>query len=105
MTGSAELSVARDVVDELIRLAAMEVPGVVRVDRAGPRWRSLFGGRSVVCRIDGRRVDARLSIVARPGHPLVPLTRQVREAVAAAIERLVDLEAGDVVVIVDGVGG
>jgi uncharacterized alkaline shock family protein YloU len=35
----------------------------------------------------------------------VPLTRQVREAVAAAIERLVDLEAGDVVVIVDGVGG
>jgi uncharacterized alkaline shock family protein YloU len=104
MTGSAELSVARDVVDELIRLAAMEVPGVVRVDGPG-RWPSLFGRRSVVCRIDGRRVDARLSIIARPGHPLVPLTRQVREAVAAAIERLVDLEAGDVVAIVDGVGG
>ena len=56
-------------------------------------------------RIDGRRVDARLSIVARPGHELVPLTRQVRSAVAAAIERLVGLEVGEIVVIVDGVGG
>lgn len=104
MTGSADLSVAREVVDELIRLAAMEVPGVVRVDRSGPRWRSLLGRRSVVCRIEGRRVDARLSVVARPGHPLVPLTRQVRDAVAAAIERLVDLEPGEIVVVVDGVG-
>ena len=58
----------------------------------------------MVRRIDGRRVDVRLTIVARPGHPLVPLTRQVRAAVAAAIERLVGLEAGDIVVVVDGVG-
>ena len=32
MSATADLSVARSVVDELIRLAAMEVPGVVRVD-------------------------------------------------------------------------
>jgi len=43
-------------------------------------------------------------VVARPGHPLVPLTRQVRAAVAAAIERLVGLEIGEIVVIVSGVG-
>ena len=97
MAGSAELSVAElTVVDELMsgwpRWRSRASSGSIG---RGPRWRSLFGGRSVVCRIDGRRVDVRLSIVARPGHPLVPLTRQVREAVAAAIERLVDLEAGD----------
>jgi uncharacterized alkaline shock family protein YloU len=104
MTRAADLSVDRSVVDELIRLAAMEVPGVVRVDRAGPRLRAVLAGRPVVSRIDGRRVDARLSIVARPGHPLVRLTRQVRSAVAAAIERLVGLEVGEIVVIVAGVG-
>ena len=104
MTRGADLSVARSVVEELIRLAAMEVPGVVRVDRPGPRWLAFLGGGSVVSGIDGRRVDARLAIVARPGHPLVPLTRQVREAVSAAIERLVDLEVGEIVIVVDGVG-
>lgn len=104
MSAPADLTVARAVVDELIRLAAMEVPGVVRVDRPGPALLAALLGRSVVRRIDGRRVDVRLTIVARPGHPLVPLTRQVRAAVAAAIERLVGLEAGDIVVVVDGVG-
>ncbi len=104
MSRAADLSVDRSVVDELIRLAAMEVPGVVRVDRAGQRLWAVLAGRPVVSRIDGRRVDARLSIVARPGHPLVPLTRQVRSAVGAAIERLVGLEVGEIVVIVDGVG-
>lgn len=104
MSASAELTVARTVVEELIRLAAMEVPGVVRVDRSGPASLAALLGRSVVRRIDGRRVDVRLTIVARPGHPLVPLTRQVRAAVAAAVERLVGLEAGDIVVVVDGVG-
>ena len=104
MSAPADLTVARAVVDELIRLATMEVPGVVRVDRPGPVVLAALLGRSVVRRIDGRRVDVRLTIVARPGHPLVPLTRQVRAAVAAAIERLVGLEAGDIVVVVDGVG-
>jgi uncharacterized alkaline shock family protein YloU len=102
--GPADLTVATSVVDELIRLAAMEVAGVVRVDRARPAWWSFLAGRSGVCRIVERRVDVRLSIVARPGRPLVPLTREVRLAVAAAIERLVGLEVGRIVVIVDGVG-
>ncbi len=104
MTGPADLSVARSVVDELIRLAAMEIPGVVRVDAASRSWWTALLGRTAVCRIDGRRVDVRLAIVTRPGHPLVPLTRQVRAAVASAIERLVGLEAGRIVIVVAGVG-
>ena len=101
---SPDLTVARTVVDEVIRLAAMEVPGVVRVERSRPTPLGALLGRSVVRRIEGRRVDVRLVIVARPGHPLIPLTRQVRAAVAAAVERLVGLEAGDIDVVVDGVG-
>jgi uncharacterized alkaline shock family protein YloU len=104
MTEAPDLSVARKVVDELIRLAAMEVPGVVRVGPAGRPWWTALVGRPAVCRIRGRRVDVRLAIVARPGHPLVPLTRQVRAAVASAVERLVGLEAGRIVIVVDGVG-
>jgi uncharacterized alkaline shock family protein YloU len=36
---------------------------------------------------------------------LVPLTAQVRSAVAATVERLLGLELGGVTVLVDGVGG
>jgi uncharacterized alkaline shock family protein YloU len=104
MTTPADLTVARAVLDEVIRLAAMEVPGVVRVERPRSALFAALLSRSVIRRIDGRRVDVRLAIVARPGHPLVPLTRQVRTAVAAAVERLVGLEAGDIDVVVDGVG-
>ena len=103
MTAPA-LSVSRPVVEELIRLAALEVPGVVRVGRGGPRWRALLAGPPVASRIEEGRVRVRISIVARPGHALVPLTRQVRAAVTGAIERLVGLEVGEVVVLVDGVG-
>ena len=98
------LSVSRPVVEELIRLAALEVSGVVRVGPGGPRWRTLVAGAPVASRIDDGRVSVRISIVARPGHALVPLTRQVRAAVTGAIERLVGLEVDEVVVLVDGVG-
>ena len=100
-----ELTVGRGVIAELVRLAAFEVPGVVRVGHAGPAWRGWFLGRSVVIRVRDDRVLVRLRIVARPGHALGPLTAQVRTAVAATVERLLGLDLGAVTVIVDGVGG
>ncbi|MEZ0240078.1 MAG: Asp23/Gls24 family envelope stress response protein, partial [Chloroflexota bacterium] len=53
----------------------------------------------------GDRVQVRVTVVARPGHALVPLTRQVRSAVGATIERLLGLQLDSVTVTVDGVGG
>jgi uncharacterized alkaline shock family protein YloU len=100
-----ELTVGRGVIAELVRLAALEVPGVARVGRGGPAWRRLFGGRPVVIRIRDERVLVRLWLVARPGQPLAPLSGQVRTTVAATIERLLGLELGSVTVLVDGVGG
>ena len=98
------LSVGPGVIRETVRLAALEVPGVLRVGRGGPRWRDMLGGSPVRVRVREGRVDVTLRLVARPRQPLVPLTTQVRAAVGAAVERLLGLELGAVTVVVDGVG-
>lgn len=105
MTGANGLTVSNGVIREMVRLAALEVPGVVRVGRAGPVWRTALSGRAVSARVRDSRVHVRLWVVARPGHALGPLTAQVRAAVGAAVERLLGLELGAVTVLVDGVGG
>jgi uncharacterized alkaline shock family protein YloU len=99
-----ELTVGRGVIAELVRLAALEVPGVVRVGRGGPAWRGWFGGPAVAIRIRDERVLVRLWLVARPGQPLSPLAAQVRSTGAATVVRLLGLELGSVTVLVDGVG-
>lgn len=101
----ATLAVSHPVIRDLVRLAAMEVPGVLRVGWAGPRLRRLAVWRPVDVRVRGGVVEARVVIVARPGQPLPELAGEVRGAVAAAIERLLGLEVGRVTVRVDGVGG
>ena len=98
------LAVGPAVIEEMVRLAAMGVPGVCRIGRGGPVWRRWLAGSAVRVRIVDGVVQVRLAIVARPTQPLVPLTRSVREAVGAALERLLALELGTVSVVVDGVG-
>jgi uncharacterized alkaline shock family protein YloU len=99
-----ELSVNRGVVEEIVRFAALEIPGVARVSRGGPAWRTFLAGPPVVthCSSDGVRV--RVWIVARPGQGLVDLVDEVRGAVGAAVERLLGLRLESVTVTVDGVG-
>jgi uncharacterized alkaline shock family protein YloU len=100
-----ELTVGRGVIAEMVRLAAFEVPGVTRVGHGGPPWRAFFAGPAVTTRVSDDGVRVRVWIVARPGHALVPLTRQVRTAVGATVERLLGLRLDSVTVTVDGVGG
>ena len=102
---SPELTVGRGVIEQLVRMAALEVPGVARVGRGGPAWRAVLSGRPVSVRVREDRVLVRVRIVARPGQALGSLTAQVRTAVAATVERLLGLDLGAVTVIVDGVGG
>lgn len=104
MTGP-QLTVGRGVIVELVRLAALEVPGVARLGRGGPSWRRVLGGPAVSVQFRNDRVLVRTWIVARPGQPLGPLAAQVRAAVTATVERLLGLELGAVTVLVDGVGG
>lgn len=99
------LAVSRSVIGDLVRLAAFEVPGVLRVGWAGPRWRRLVAGRPIAVRVRGGVVEARVVVIARPGQPLGPLVGDVRSAVAAAVERLLGLAIGEVTVRIDGIGG
>lgn len=98
------LSVGRGVIVEMARLAALEVPGILRVGRAGSTWRAWFRGAPVVVRTHGEQVDIRVWVVARPGVDLAAVGRQARGAIAATIERLLGLHLGSVTVIVDGIG-
>lgn len=100
----AALTIGQGVIRDTVRLAALEVPGVLRVGRGGPRWRGWVGGAPVRIRVRDGRVYVTLWIVARPRQRLVPLTAQVRAATGAAVERLLGMELGDVTVLVDGVG-
>ncbi|HTC85469.1 MAG TPA: Asp23/Gls24 family envelope stress response protein [Candidatus Acidoferrum sp.] len=99
-----QLAVGRGVIEEMVRLAAIEVPGVCRVGRGGPAWRRFTAGRAVQVQTRDGIVSVSVAIVSRPGQPLVALTRAVRHAVAGAVERLLALELGTVTVVVDGVG-
>jgi uncharacterized alkaline shock family protein YloU len=96
------LSVSHSVIVEMVRVAALEVPGVLRVGRSGPlAW---LAGSPVRARVGQGKVSVRVWIVARPGHALAPLAAQVRQAVGATVERLLGLDLGDVTVVIDGVG-
>ena len=98
------LSVGTGVIRDTVRLAALEVPGVMRVGRGGAGWREALGGSPVKVRIRDGRVHVTVWLVARPRQPLVPLADQVRTAVGAAVVRLLALELDGVTVMVDGVG-
>ena len=104
MNGPA-LTVGRSVVTEMARMAAYEVPGVVRVARRGPAWRAWLAGPAVGVRIRGGRVQVRIHVVVRPAQSLGTIAAGVRSAVGATVERLLGLEPGSITVVVDAVGG
>jgi uncharacterized alkaline shock family protein YloU len=98
------LSVGPGVIRETVRLAALEVPGVLRVGRGGAPWRDLLTGPAIRVRVREGRVHVTIWLVARPRQRLIPLASEVRAAVGGAVVRLLGLELGGVTVYVDGVG-
>ena len=102
-TGPGPLTVSHSVIVDMVRLAALEVPGVQKVGRGGPlAW---LAGSPVRAHVSDGKVSLRVWIVARPGNALRPLAAQVRQAVGAAVVRLLALDIGEVTVVIDGVGG
>ena len=100
--GPGPLTVSHGVIVEMVRVAALEVPGVLKVGRGGPLgW---LGGSPVRAHVRDGKASVRVWIVARPGHALRPLAAQVRQAVGATVVRLLGLDLGEVTVVVDGVG-
>jgi uncharacterized alkaline shock family protein YloU len=101
---TADLSVGRSVIVEVARLAALEVPDVLRVARRGPPWRAALAGPPIVVRVRTEGVVVRLRIIARPGADLAATGRRVRDAVGRAVERMLGLQVQEVSVLIDGVG-
>ncbi len=99
-----DLSVGRSVIVEVARLAALEVPDVLRVARRGPPWRAALAGPAVIVRVHTGGVVVRLRIIARPGADLAETGRRVRDAVGRAVERMLGLHVEEVSVLIDGVG-
>lgn len=99
-----DLSVGRSVIVEVARLAALEVPDVLRVARRGPPWRAALAGPPVIVRVRASGVVVRLRIIARPGADLAETGRRVRDAVGRAVERMLGLHVEEVSVLIDGVG-
>ena len=100
-----DLTVGRSVIVEVARLAALEVPDVLRVARRGPPWRAALAGPAILVRVSDQGVTVRLRIIARPGSNLAETGRRVRDAVGRAVERMLGLEVREVSVLIDGVGG
>jgi len=100
---AARLRVEPSVVRDLVRLAALDVPGVVRVGRGGPRIVRRLAADPVAVQVRDGRADVRLRITAAAGSSLPALARDVRTAAAGAVERLLGLDAADVTVIVERV--
>jgi uncharacterized alkaline shock family protein YloU len=99
-----DLKVGKRVIVEVARLAALEVPAVLRIGRGGPAWRRLLSGPPIVVNVRDTVVDVRVWFIARPGSDLVATTERVRTTVGAAMERLLGLDLGTVTAVVDGVG-
>ncbi len=99
-----ELTISHGVIDEMVRLATIAVPGVARVSRGGPAWRAALAGPATVTRVVDDGVRIRVWVVARPGQRLPTLATEVRNAICATVERLLDLHLDSVTVTVDGVG-
>ena len=100
-----ELTVGRGVIVEVARLAALEVPEVLRVARRGPPWRAALAGPPVMVRVRKEGIELELRVIARPGADLVAMGRHVRNAVGLAVEKLLGQTVRSVTVLVDGVGG
>jgi len=100
-----ELTVGRGVILEVARLAALEVPEVLRVARRGPPWRAALAGRPIAVRVRKEGIEVELRVIARPGADLVAMGRHVRNAVGLAVEKLLGQTVRSVTVLVDGVGG
>lgn len=101
---TADLSVGRNVIVEVARLAALEVPDVLRVARRGPPWRAALAGPPIIVRVRADGVVVRLRIIARPGADLAATGRRVRDSVGRAVERMLGLQVKEVSVLIDGVG-
>lgn len=89
--------VAQGVLAAVVEMTALTVPGVVRT--------APYGRRTVHVRVVGNAVHADIGIIVAAGAHVAEVSAAVRCHIAAAIERLLGMEAKEVNVFVRDVEG
>ncbi len=89
--------VAQSVLASVVEMTALTVPGVVRT--------APHGRRTVHVRVEGNAVHADIGIIIAAGEHVADVSAAVRRQIAAAIERLLGMEAKEVNVFVRDVEG
>jgi uncharacterized alkaline shock family protein YloU len=89
--------VAQSVLAAVVEMTALKVPGVVRT--------APYGRRTVQVRVEGNAVHADIGIIVAAEMHVPEVSAAVRRHVAAAIERLLGMEAKEVNVFVRDVEG
>lgn len=89
--------VAQSVLAAVVEMTALTVPGVVRT--------APYGRRTVQVHVEGNAVHADIGIIVAAEMQVPEVSAAVRRHVAAAIERLLGMEAKEVNVFVRDVEG
>ncbi len=89
--------VAQRVLETVVEVTALKVPGVVRT--------APYGRRTVHVTVEGNTARADIGIIVAADRQVSEVSTAVRQRVAAAIERLLGMEAKEVNVFVRDVEG
>jgi uncharacterized alkaline shock family protein YloU len=89
--------VAQSVLEAVVEMTALKVPGVTRT--------ALRGRRAVHVTVTGNAVHADIGIIVAAGTNVAEVSAVVRRRIAAAIERSLGMEAAQVNVFVQDVEG
>ncbi len=99
--------IARRVLRTVVEQAALSVPGVARMAATRGRWPQVLGRsfpqHGVSLAIRGNVVALDLFLVVEPGGNMVDIGSEVQEAVGAAIEHILGMEAGEINVYIQDV--
>ncbi|NLF02738.1 MAG: Asp23/Gls24 family envelope stress response protein [Anaerolineales bacterium] len=99
---TGRITVAHDVLETIVRLTTLAVPGVARLTPA-PGVARLFGQDGVKIEVTGNNVRAEVYVVAEPSSNLLRIGRQIQADVIRAIQDMVGMEVDSVDVYIEDV--
>ena len=100
---SGKITIAPEVLETVVRLTTLAVPGVVRVTPPVGLQRAL--GLKDVIRVKAQEgvVQAELHIVVESDRNLLGIARQIQDEVSRAVEDMVGLSVADVNVYIEDI--
>jgi len=94
---TGKITIAPDVLETVVRLTTLAVPGVTRLTPA-PGVQRMLGQKGVEIEVTDQKVNATVHVVVEPGLSLLEVGRTIQREVARALKEIVgmDVEAVNV---------